>query len=168
MLPAEASAYEALRTTHGDISRIPTRPFLFGLAPHVTEVINLAPGRRLFVELEAVGDLDVTGRRSVHLRANGQPIAFRVVDTKAPLSVTMRPKAEVGNPAHFAASVPGVVSVLVKIGDTVHPGQRIAVIEAMKMEAPVTCTSNGIIGSVCVESGSQVEPGDLIIALEVN
>jgi pyruvate carboxylase len=168
MLPAEASAYEALRMTHGDISRIPTRPFLFGLAPHVTEVINLAPGRRLFVELEAVGDLDVTGRRSVHLRANGQPIAFRVVDTKAPTSVTMRPKAEVGNPAHFAASVPGVVSVLVKIGDTVHPGQRIAVIEAMKMEASVTCTSNGIIGSVCVESGSQVEPGDLIIALEVN
>jgi pyruvate carboxylase len=162
MLPAEAAAHERLRATHGDVSRIPTRPFLFGLEPHSTEIITLGPGRQLFVELDAVGDLDDTGRRSVHLRANGQPIAFRVIDEHAPVSGTVRPKAEPGNPAHLAATVPGVVHLHIAPGDEVEPGQRIAVIEAMKMEAPITSTSAGIIATTAVLTGSQVEPGDLI------
>ena len=165
MLPAEAAAHERLRATHGDVSRIPTRPFLFGLEPHSTEIITLGPGRQLFVELDAVGDLDDTGRRSVHLRANGQPIAFRVIDEQAPDTGTHRPKAEPGNPAHLAATVPGVVHLHVATGDEVEPGQRIAVIEAMKMEAPITSTSAGIIATTTVLTGTQVEPGDLIATI---
>ncbi len=167
MLPAEAAAFARLRATHGDVSRIPTRAFLFGLERGVTEVLALAPGRQVFVELDAVGELDETGRRSVHLRANGQPIAFRVVDDNAPATAVVRPKAEPGNPGHLAASVPGVISVLVKPGDQVEPGQRVAVIEAMKMEAAVTSTSAGTVETVLVASGSQVEPGDLVATIAV-
>jgi pyruvate carboxylase len=123
------------------------------------------PGRQLFVELDAVGDVDDTGRRNVHLRANGQPIAFRVVDDNAPSTGTSRPKAEPGNSAHLAATVPGVVHLHVAVGDEVEPGQRIAVIEAMKMEAPITSTSAGIVATTVVPTGSQVEPGDLIATL---
>jgi pyruvate/2-oxoglutarate dehydrogenase complex dihydrolipoamide acyltransferase (E2) component len=47
----------------------------------------------------------------------------------------------------------------------VEPGQRIAVIEAMKMEAPITSTSAGIVATTVVPTGSQVEPGDLIATL---
>lgn len=167
MLPAEAAAHERLRATHGNVSRIPTRPFLFGLEPHSTEIITLGPGRQLFVELDAVGDLDDTGRRSVHLRANGQPIAFRVVDKQAPDTGTARPKAEPGNPAHLAATVPGVVHLHIATGDEVEPGQRIAVIEAMKLEAPITSTSAGIIATTTVPTGTQVEPGDLIATIRL-
>lgn len=167
MLPAEAAAFERLRATHGDVSRIPTRPFLFGLERGVTEILALAPGRQIFVELEAVGELDDTGRRSVHLRANGQPISFRVIDENAPTTVVARPKAEPGNPAHLAASVPGVITVLVKAGEQVEPGQKIAVIEAMKMEAAVTSTSTGTVESIAVATGTQVEPGDLVAMLMV-
>ena len=165
MLPAEAAACERLRATHGDVSVIPTRPFLFGLEPGHVETLVLAPGQQVFVELEAIGDLDDTGRRSVHLRANGQPIAFRVIDQKAPLSAVTRAKAEPGNPAHLAATVPGVIHVHVNPGDEIQPGQRIAVIEAMKMEAPITSTSAGIIATLHLNTGTQVEPGDLIATL---
>ena len=162
MLPAEAAAQERLRAIHGDVSVIPTRPFLFGLESGHVETLTLAPGRQVFVELEAIGDLDYTGRRSVHLLANGQPIAFRVIDTNAPTPAVTRAKAEPGNPAHLAATVPGVIHLHAAIGDEIQPGQRIAVIEAMKMEAPITSTSAGIITALSIQTGTQVEPGDLI------
>ena len=165
MLPAEAAAHERLRATHGNVALIPTRPFLFGLEPGHVETLTLAPGQQVFVELDAIGDLDDTGRRSVHLRANGQPIAFRVIDTNAPTSAITRAKAEPGNPAHLAATVPGVLHLHAAIGDEIQPGQRIAVIEAMKMEAPITSTSAGIVATLTVPTGTQVEPGDLIATL---
>ncbi|MBI1351370.1 MAG: pyruvate carboxylase [Actinomycetales bacterium] len=165
MLPAEAAAHEQLRATHGNVAVIPTRAFLFGLEPGHVETLTLAPGQQVYVELDAIGDLDDTGRRSVHLRANGQPIAFRVTDHNAPTTATTRPKAEPGNPAHLAATVPGVLHHHADIGDDIQPGQRIAVIEAMKMEAPITSTSHGIISALTVPTGTQVEPGDLIATL---
>jgi pyruvate carboxylase len=167
MLPAEAAAYEHLRATHGHVAVIPTRPFLFGLEPGHVETLTLAPGQQVFVELDAIGDLDDTGRRSVHLRANGQPIAFRVIDNSAPTTAVTRPKAEPGNPAHIGATVPGVIHLQAAVGDRIQPGQRVAVIEAMKMEAPITSTSAGIITALSVPTGTQVEPGDLIATLNL-
>ena len=63
---------------------LPTHAYLYGLQTGSTEVIDIAAGQQMFVELDAIGDLDETGRRSVHLRANGQPIVLRVVDERAP------------------------------------------------------------------------------------
>ncbi len=166
MLPEVAAAFERGRQAHGDVSRIPTRPFLYGLEPHVTEVMQLAPGQQVFVSLDAISDLDETGRRSVHLRANGQPIAFRVVDERAPKTGPVRPKAEAGNPAHLAASVPGVVTVMAKAGQLLEAGDKVAIIEAMKMESAVTATSGGTVVSVTVASGDQVETGDLVVVIE--
>lgn len=165
MLPAQAASMNQIHATYGDPSCIPTRIFLFGLEPGHVETVTLAPGRQLFVELEAIGDVDHTGRRSVHLRASGQPIALRVIDEHAPAPVNPRPKADPGNPAHVGATVPGVVHLHVAIGEGVDPGQRVAVIEAMKMEAPVTTSSAGTIASIAIPTGSHVEPGDLILTI---
>ena len=166
MLPAEAAAFETARSTFGDVSVLPTHAYLYGLETKVTEVIDLARGQQMFVELDAIGDLDETGRRSVHLRANGQPIVLRVIDERAPKSANARPKAEPGNPGHLAASVPGIISVMVKAGDQVQAGDRVAVIEAMKMESAVTAATAGTVATVHVHDASQVEPGDLVITLD--
>jgi pyruvate carboxylase len=165
MLPAEAKAFEAARTTYGDVSVLPTHAYLYGLQTGTTEVIDVAAGRQMFVALDAIGDLDETGRRSVHLRANGEPIVLRVVDEGAPKSATAHPKAEPGNPAHLGASVPGVISVVVKPGDQVQAGDKVAIIEAMKMESAVTASTAGTVETVHVKDKSQVEPGDLVVTL---
>jgi pyruvate carboxylase len=165
MLPAEAQAFEQARVTYGDVSVLPTHAYLYGLQTGMTEVIDVAPGRQMFVALDAIGDLDETGRRTVHLRANGEPIVLRVVDEKAPKSVNAHPKAEPGNPGHLGASVPGVITVLVKAGDQVQAGDRVAVIEAMKMESAVTASTAGTVDTVHVQDKSQVEPGDLVVAM---
>ncbi len=120
----------------------------------------------MFVQLDAIGELDESGRRSVHLRANGQPIALRVVDEQAPRTVATRPKADPADPRHLAASVPGVITVLVKAGDPVRAGDRVAIIEAMKMESSVTAGIDGVVGDVHVADKSQVEPGDLVVTIK--
>jgi pyruvate carboxylase len=165
MLPAEAKSFEEARATYGDVSVLPTHAYLFGLQPGTTEVIDVAAGRQMFVALDAIGDVDESGRRSVHLRANGEPIVLRVVDEKAPKATNAHPKADAGNPAHLAASVPGVISVVVKAGDQVQAGDRVAIIEAMKMESAVTAGTAGTVDTVHVADKSQVEPGDLVITL---
>jgi pyruvate carboxylase len=165
MLPAEADAFETSRRTYGDVSLLPTHAYLYGLQPGSTEVIDIAAGQQMFVELDAIGDLDETGRRSVHLRANGQPVVLRVIDERAPKSANVRPKAEAGNPGHLGASVPGVISILVKPGDQLQAGDKVAVIEAMKMESAVTAGTAGTVDTVHVQDTWQVEPGDLVVTM---
>ncbi len=165
MLPAEAANFAKLRATYGNLSVLPTRIALYGLEPHVMETIDVARGSVLFVELDAVGDLDESGRRTVHMRANGQPVVFRVVDAKAPVTKPAHPKADPSNANHLAASVPGVVVIKVQAGDAVSAGDRVAIVEAMKMESGVTATAGGVVKVVHVKTGSQVEPGDLLIKL---
>lgn len=165
MLPAEAEAFAVAREKYGDVSVLPTYAYLYGLQPASTVVIDVSSGRQTFVELDAIGDVDETGRRSVHLRANGQPVVLRVVDDHAPSTIVVRPKADPGNPTHLAASVPGVISVLVNVGDSVQAGDRVATIEAMKMESAVTAGISGTVDTIHVNDKSQVEPKDLVVTL---
>ncbi len=55
-----------------------------------------------------------------------------------------------------------VVKVAVADGDTVATGDLIAVIEAMKMENPVTAHRDGVIGSLSVEVGASVGNGAVL------
>ena len=55
-----------------------------------------------------------------------------------------------------------VVKVAVAEGDTVSSGDLIAVIEAMKMENPVTAHKDGTVSGLSVEVGGQVTAGQVI------
>ncbi len=61
-----------------------------------------------------------------------------------------------------------VIEVAVTAGTSVSIGQRIAVIEAMKMEHEVRATQPGLIAAVGVKVGDQVAPGQWLIRLEGN
>ncbi len=64
------------------------------------------------------------------------------------------------------APMPGLVrSVDVQSGDTVVQGQRLMVLEAMKMEHVLRAPRDGCLSSVAVELGEQVTGGQLLIAL---
>jgi len=64
------------------------------------------------------------------------------------------------------APMTGTVRVLlVSVGDTVAPGQEIAIMEAMKMEIPVECPSGGTVAEIAVRAPARVEEGDLLLRL---
>ena len=65
------------------------------------------------------------------------------------------------------APMPGLVkAVLIKVGDVVEEGAKLAVLEAMKMEHALVAAQTGTIAEIAVSEGDQVEAGALLIQLE--
>lgn len=63
--------------------------------------------------------------------------------------------------------MPGLVkAVFVKAGQAVKVGDRLAVLEAMKMEHTLTAARDGTVAEVLAEAGAQVEAGAALVRLE--
>jgi acetyl/propionyl-CoA carboxylase alpha subunit/acetyl-CoA carboxylase carboxyltransferase component len=76
-------------------------------------------------------------------------------------------QASPGLSTHVTAALQGtVVSVDVAVGDLVHQGQQIAVLEAMKMEHIVKADRSGMVRSVNVTKGDVVFAGHPLIFVE--
>jgi len=54
----------------------------------------------------------------------------------------------------------------VNTGDVVARGDRLAVLEAMKMEHPLVAGISGVVKEVRASEGDQVNDGDIVIVLE--
>ncbi len=66
----------------------------------------------------------------------------------------------------IVAPMPGViVSVDVSEGDTVTAGQKLCVMEAMKMENNITATVSGSIEKICISPGEEVQNRQLLIKI---
>ena len=64
-------------------------------------------------------------------------------------------------PKSVRAPLPGVVkSIAVSVGDQVAVGDKLLVIEAMKMDNVIRATREGIIGQIHVTQGQQVVHGE--------
>lgn len=67
----------------------------------------------------------------------------------------------------ISAPMPGLVKqVLVQNGDAITRGQRLVVLEAMKMENDITAPADGKISRVEIEAGSVVEGGKPLLVIE--
>jgi acetyl/propionyl-CoA carboxylase alpha subunit len=68
---------------------------------------------------------------------------------------------------NIAAPMPGLVKgVLVEVGDIVSKGQRLVILEAMKMENDITSPAEGKVTRIDVEHGTIVEGGKVLISIE--
>jgi biotin carboxyl carrier protein len=54
----------------------------------------------------------------------------------------------------------------VKAGDKVKAGDNLIIEESMKMEINIVSTCNGVIDKVYVESGDEVQPGQVLVSIE--
>jgi acetyl-CoA/propionyl-CoA carboxylase biotin carboxyl carrier protein len=67
----------------------------------------------------------------------------------------------------LTSPMPGtVLDVRVQPGDTVHAGQTLAVVEAMKMEHPLTIRIDGVVAEVLAHAGQLVGRGDPVVRVE--
>ncbi|MGH3993941.1 MAG: biotin/lipoyl-containing protein, partial [Pseudonocardiaceae bacterium] len=115
--------------------------------------------------LEAIGDADERGMRTVMATLNGQFRPVQVRDRAVASDVPAAEKADRANPNHVAAPFAGVVTLTVEDGESVESGQTVATIEAMKMEAAITSPTTGTVKRVAITRVQQVEGGDLLIEL---
>jgi 3-methylcrotonyl-CoA carboxylase alpha subunit len=59
-----------------------------------------------------------------------------------------------------------VARVFVAAGDSIAKGDRLAVVEAMKMEHVLLAARDGVVASIAVSEGQQVNQGTLLVSLE--
>ncbi len=142
----------------------------------VARVTTHGPGRYHVALDEAA--IDVT-RDAAGWRVDCVPVAAEVVrhaaglsvfwgnnyhfDLPDPLDVVVGPDAGAGR---IVAPMPGLVkAVFVAAGDAVAAGDRLAVLEAMKMEHVLTAGRDGVVAEVLTQAGAQVAAGAALIVL---
>jgi pyruvate carboxylase len=165
LFPAPTREFEAHREQFGDTSVLPTKEFLYGLRSGVEHAVDLEPGVRLLMGVEAVSDPDERGMRTVMCTLNGQLRPVSVRDRSVDAQVKAAEKADRTDPGQVAAPFAGVVTLRVAEGDGVEAGDPVATIEAMKMEAAITSPVAGTVSRVAIGEVQQVEGGDLLIAV---
>jgi pyruvate carboxylase len=158
--------FEQVREQFGDLSVVDTVDYLYGLRPGVEHTVAIGPGVDLLLTLEAIGEADAQGMRTVMTNINGQLRPVFVRDLSIAVESTTAEKADPAVAGQIAAPFSGVVTLKVSEGDTVTAGQPIASIEAMKMEAAITTPVAGTVKRLAIRATEQVEAGDLLIVVE--
>lgn len=93
-----------------------------------------------------------------------RPEAIPTTDTHPSVAKTASPGAATSG--SIKAPLPGVIlDVHVKPGDTVKMGQRLIVLEAMKMENNIDSDKEGRVLDVKVRKGDSVLEGDVLIII---
>jgi pyruvate carboxylase subunit B len=86
--------------------------------------------------------------------------------TRAIREITAAASKSTG-PAPVVAPMPGmIVRVSIAVGDQVHAGQGLVVMEAMKMENELRASAGGRVKSIFASPGTAVEKGTLLVELE--
>ncbi|MFC5387117.1 pyruvate carboxylase [Aquamicrobium segne] len=168
MYPKVFADFAAAQEIYGPVSVLPTLNYFYGMKPEDEILVDLEKGKTLVIRCLAVGDVDETGMVTIFFELNGQPRRVKVPDRAHGASAAKaRPKAEIGNEAHVAAPMPGVVSTIAVVaGQSVKAGDVLLSIEAMKMETALHAERDGIVSEVLVHTGDQIDAKDLLVILE--
>ncbi|GIX00458.1 MAG: pyruvate carboxylase [Pirellulaceae bacterium] len=155
------------QANYSDTSVLPTPAFLHGIEPGEELEVEIERGKTLIIRYLAIGEPRDDGSRIVFFELNGQPREVEVIDRSLEPEVAPRVKADPNNPGHVAATMPGmVVSITVQVGDRVSKGQKLLMLEAMKMQTVVAAEVDGVVEQIHVDTGTQVETGDLLVSLK--
>ncbi|MET1060235.1 MAG: pyruvate carboxylase [Nocardioides sp.] len=165
LFPGPTATFLESREKYGDTSVLPTIDYLYGLHAGDEHVIDLEPGKTVLFGLQAIGQPDERGYRSVMALINGQIRPISIRDTHVAADVPATEKADPKDPTQVAAPFQGVVTLNVAQGDEVAAGDVVATIEAMKMEASITAPQAGTVSRVALSGTQSVEGGDLILVL---
>ncbi len=98
------------------------------------------------------------------------PVAASVSDPVAPVPTTTPAAAPASAPASGGSPVisplPGVIiKVLVNPGDKVTKGQKLMILEAMKMENDIKAPKDGTVVSIAVSVNDNVQEGVTLLTL---
>ena len=167
MYPKVFTDYRARHAEYGPVRSLPTKAFFYGMQPGEEIEAEIDPGKTLVVQLQAVGETTEDGEVKVFFELNGQPRVIRVPNRKVQAATAKRPKAELGNPNHVGAPMPGVVaSVAAQPGAKIKQGDLLLTIEAMKMETGIHAERDATVKAVHVSPGGQIDAKDLLVELD--
>ncbi len=166
MYPKVFVDFAASRERFGDLSRLPSGAFFYGMEEGEEIAIEIDPGKTLMVRLQGMAPVEDEGVVRVFFELNGQPRTLRI-DKAGAVKPNQRAQARDGNPEHVPAPMPGmVVTVMVEAGRQVQAGDPLVSIEAMKMETQIRAERDARVRAVHVAVGDTVAAHDLLLEFE--
>jgi len=166
MYPQVFADFAKFQREFSDVGPLPTPAFFYGLKPGEEVSVAIDEGKVLFIKLINVGSPDKDGRRVINYELNGYPREAVVVDKSTTKTVKTRAKADAADANQVGAPIPGMVTALsATVGGKVAKGDKLATLEAMKMQTNILSPADGVIAEVLATVGDSVEAGDLIVKL---
>lgn len=116
----------------------------------------------------------------LEVEVNGTPFKVemekavkKTVEVKKPTTTTAAPAVKVNKPAAaggagttVSSPLPGVIlEICCKEGDAVKRGQKVMVLEAMKMENVIEATADGTVSAIKVNKGDSVLEGAPLVII---
>jgi pyruvate carboxylase len=167
MYPDVFLKFARARQQYGDIDVLPTPAFYYGMRRAEDISVELEPGKALVIKFQTIGEPHPDGTRTVFFELNGQPREVTVRDRKLDVKEQPKAKADPNHAGQIGAPIPGVVStVAVQLGQPVKKGDRLLVMEAMKMQSTVYSPVAGSVKQLLVQPGGHVEAKDLLLVIE--
>ena len=151
---------------YGDVSVLPTNAFFYGLRPGEEISVNIEAGKTLIIRLVNVSEPDKDGRRAVTYELNGITRETTISDRKVAPQTKARVKADLADPLQVGAPIPGLVaSIAVTVGHKVAKGDKLLLMEAMKMQTTVYASADGVVAELLCGVGDTVGSKDLLVRL---
>jgi pyruvate carboxylase subunit B len=107
---------------------------------------------------------------SMQVEVDGETFTVRILaigdkPVEEKKKVAMPPKEDI--PGGIKSNMQGMVlQINVGRGDTVTEGEVLIVLEAMKMENPITSPRDGVVKEIFVDAGDTVLAGDVLLVVE--
>jgi pyruvate carboxylase len=163
MYPDVFVKFAKARSAFSDVDVLPTPEFFYGLEKEKEVSIEIEPGKILIVKFLTVSEPQPDGTRTVFFELNGQPREVRVRDKSLKPTIAARAKADPAVPEQVGAPIPGAItSIAVQPNQSVKKGDRLMVMEAMKMQTTIYAPVEGKLKQLLVHVGDSVEAKDLL------
>ncbi|MEO7300133.1 MAG: pyruvate carboxylase [Verrucomicrobiota bacterium] len=167
MYPEVFAEFTKFVRDYSDVGVVPTPAFFYGLKPTEEISIEIEEGKTLFLRLVSVGDVDKDGRRGVTFELNGMTRVNSVLDKSVQPKTKARAKADPADPMQIGAPIPGLItSISATVGAKVAKGDKLIVMEAMKMQTTIYASADGMIAEIFAQVSDTVESKDLLVKLK--
>jgi len=166
MYPEVFVKFAKARAAYGDVEVLPSPQFFYGMQRGEEATIELEAGKTLYLKFLTVSDPHPDGTRTVFFELNGQPREVTVRDKQLKSAAPERVKADPAVPGQVAAPIPGAItSLFVELNQKVEKGDKLLVLEAMKMQTIVAAPMAGVVKQRLAQVGESVDAKDLLLVI---
>lgn len=122
-----------------------------------------------------VVSVDNVEENKVKVTVNGTTHTVELEEKTSEVPVTVRPVVTrpvaasnnaTTNDKPLKSPLPGVIlDVFVKVGDSVKNGQKVVLLEAMKMENNIDADKDGVVKEIKIAKGDSINEGDTLLII---
>jgi pyruvate carboxylase len=167
MYPDVFAKFARNQQAWGAVEMLPTPNVFFGMRKGEEIAVDIEPGKTLIIKFMTLSDPHPDGTRTAFFELNGQPREVRVRDRSLQVQAVDREFADPAQPGQVGAPIPGAVtSIAVELNQRVAQGEKLLVMEAMKMQTTVSAPVAGRVTRLLAKVGTSVEPKQLLLTVE--